>query len=513
MHTGEHDVGTQAGTGDEGSQRTDEHGRSGIQHTGKASNIVCNQAHHAGGLRLHDIGQHQQTAHGDENGDLVAGGHAEDVKQLGALHAQGLGTQQAADEDDNVHPDDVAEGAHNRKAVFHNSREAITDDRQQDQHINVGRHGAESAVLLLGTLVGHIFELVGSLDGDQLDIQHAQQDGNETGAHGGDLGAHKIAQQEHDHTGSNAGIAQIRDDTLVALAAKGHTDHDEGDDEHAEHMDAAHHGGVQSVGGDTGFHQSGAAVDGGQTRAAPGAGSGVAQQSNGNGGDGIKAQSHQEGGGDGSGSAGTGGAFQEDGDHHADDDQLDTAILTADAGHGVLHVLDSAGLLQGVQDDEGAKDHGNDLQTFLDALPQQGVHDHHVLLKGKTVDVKIGECQQHGPNQGHGRDLHGRLLQSQDADQYDDDRADRHDKVDKFHSASSLFSAFLYKKNGTRLKAGPAASYTMNRYAKMDTAAFRQQALRKSSSRIKLRSRRPKMPRMAKRMDATNMASTVTTAA
>ena len=168
--------------------------------------------------------------------------------------------------------------------------------------------------------------------------------------------------------------------------------------------------------------------------AAPRAGRGVTQQGHGDSGDGVKAQGHQEGSGDGGGSAGACGALQEDGDHQSHDDELDTAVLATDPGHGVLHILDGAGALQGVQDDESSEDHEHDLQSFLDAHPQQGVDDGHVLLKGQAGDIEVSESQQHGPDKGHGGHLHGRLFQQQDTRQHQNDRADCQDKVQKFHT-------------------------------------------------------------------------------
>ena len=220
-------------------------------------------------------------------------------------------------------------------------------------------------------------------------------------------------------------------------------------------MDAAHHSRVQGIGGDTGLHQRSTTVDGGQARAAPGAGSRITQQGHGDGGDGIKAQGHQEGGGNGGGSAGAGCAFQEDRHHHTDDDELHAAVLTAEAGHGVLHILDGAGVLEGIEDHKRTKDHENDLKAFLDALPQQRIQNDYIFLKGQAVDIKVSKSQQHRPNQGNRSNLHSRLLQNQNTDQHQDDRADGHDKVDEFHTLTSLFLILRgYKKRRSPLKDG-----------------------------------------------------------
>ena len=187
-------------------------------------------------------------------------------------------------------------------------------------------------------------------------------------------------------------------------------------------------------------------------RPAPPQEQGVASPSrrgHGDGGDGIKTQGHQEGGGDGGRGAGAGGALQEDGHHHAHHDQLDTAVLAADPGHGVLHVLNGAGALEGVEDDEGAKDHGHDLQALLDALPQQAVQDHDVLLEGQTADVEIRERQQHRPHQRQRRHLHGGLFERQDAHQHECDGADCQHEIDETHNADLSLLCFIQKEGGS----------------------------------------------------------------
>lgn len=104
----------------------------------------------------------------------------------------------------------------------------------------------------------------GGLNAHDLHIQHGQQDGDQPGTHGGHLGAHEVGQHEHHQAGADTGEGQIGEDALEALFAVGHPDHDKGDDQYAEHVEPAYHGGVQCHGGYAGVHQGRAAVDGGQ---------------------------------------------------------------------------------------------------------------------------------------------------------------------------------------------------------------------------------------------------------
>jgi hypothetical protein len=109
--------------------------------------------------------------------------------------------------------------------------------------------------------------------------------------------------------------------------------------------------------------------------------------------------------------------------------KLTVAVESAITGDGVLYIINRAGALQGVEDGESAKDHQDDLQTFLDALPDESVQNHDGFFKRMAFNVEIGKCQQHGPNQTDGGNFHSRFLQEQDAYQYDDDRTDGHNKI------------------------------------------------------------------------------------
>ena len=136
-------------------------------------------------------------------------------------------------------------------------------------------------------------------------------------------------------------------------------------------MEAADHRRVERNGGESRVHERRAAVDGRQTRAAPGGGRRVAEQGDGDGGDGIKAEGHKEGRRDGGGSARAGRALEEDGEHHADDDELHAAVV-ADAGDGGLDVVSKAG----------------------------------------AGDVEVGESQDQRPDKGDGGDPFGGLLEA-----------------------------------------------------------------------------------------------------
>ena len=270
--------------------------------------------------------------------------------------------------------------------------------------------------------------LLRGLHAHQLHIGHGQQDGYQARSHGRDLRAHEVGQGEHHASGGDSGEGQVGYDALEALTTEGHGHHNKRDDEHAEHVDAAYHGGVESHGADARVGEGRAAVDGGQARAAPGAGRGVAQQGQGDGGHRVKAQSHQERRSDGGRGACPGGALQENGEHHAHDDHLYPAVV-ADAGDGALHLVDSAGVPQEVQDHKCAEDHEYDLQALLDALPDQRVVHGNVLLKGCAGDVEVCKGQHQCPDQSHRRDFFGRLVKTEDTHQHHDDGAECHYKI------------------------------------------------------------------------------------
>lgn len=148
-----------------------------------------------------------------------------------------------------------------------------------------------------------------------------------------------------------------------------------------------------------------------QARAAPRGGRRVAEQGDGDGGDGIKAEGYEEGRRDGGRSARAGRALEEDGEHHADDDELHAAVV-ADAGNGGLDVVNGAGLAQQVQNGERAEDHEHDLETLFDALPDQRIEGLDVVGKAGAGDVEVGEGQDQRPDKGNGGDPFGGLLEA-----------------------------------------------------------------------------------------------------
>lgn len=161
-----------------------------------------------------------------------------------------------------------------------------------------------------------------------------------------------------------------------------------GDHQHAEHVDAANHGGVKRHSAQTCVGQGCTAINDGQSGAAPGAGGGIAQQRKRNRGDRVKSQSHKERRGDGGGGAGAGGTLKKDGEHHADDDYLYAAVI-ADKGDGTLDLFDSAGITQNVQNHERTEHHQYDLETLFDAFPDQCVIDGHIFLEGGAGHIEI----------------------------------------------------------------------------------------------------------------------------
>ena len=241
-----------------------------------------------------------------------------------------------------------------------------------------------------------VAEFLRRLHADELDIRNGEKDGDEAGAHGRDLRADIVGEEEHRQARAHACEGEIGKDALVALFAKCHADHDERDDEHAEHMEAAGHRSVLRDGGKTGIDKRRAAVDGREARAAERGGRSVAEQRDGNGGGGVKAEGDKERGGDGGGSARARCTLEEDRQHHADDDDLHAAVV-ADLRNGGFHILNGAGLAQQVQNGERAEDHQHDLEAFLNALPDQRVEHLDVFGKGKTVEVKIGEGEEKRP--------------------------------------------------------------------------------------------------------------------
>ena len=212
------------------------------------------------------------------------------------------------------------------------------------------------------------------------------------------------------------------------IFAERHADHDERDDEHAEHVEAAGHCGVLRDGGKARVNEGRTAVDGRQARTAERGGRRVAEQRDGDGGGGVKAEGHEERGGDGGGSARARRALKEDRQHHADDDDLHAAVV-ADLRNGGFHILDGAGLAQQVQNGERAEDHQHDLEAFLDAFPDQRVEHLDVFSKREAVEVKIGKGKDKRPGKGDGRDGFCGFFEAQDADKHDGNWAERHEEV------------------------------------------------------------------------------------
>ena len=410
VHLGEHDVRAEAGAGDERAARADEHGCRRVEASDHRRDIGGEEVHHAGRGGLHDVGDDEKAAHRDEHGENIADGPGADRAVLLHAHTERCRAEHTAHEDDDVHPEDVAERTHDGEAVGHDRREAIAHEREQHEHIDVRRHGAERAVfaLLRG---GVVAEFLRRPDADELDVGEREKHGDEARAHRGDLRADEVGEEEHHRAGGDAGEAEIGDRALEALFAEDHADHDERNDEHAEHMEAADHRRVERNGGESRVHERRAAVDGRQTRAAPGGGRRVAEQGDGDGGDGIKAEGYEEGRRDGGGSARAGRALEEDGEHHADDDELHAAVI-ADAGNGGLDVVNGAGLAQQVQNGERAEDHEHDLETLFDALPDQGIEGLDVVGKAGAGDVEVGEGQDQRPDKGDGGDPFGGLLEA-----------------------------------------------------------------------------------------------------
>ena len=391
MHIRKHDVGAQSRAGDEGAAGADQHRRRRVEGAHHRRNVRGQQLHHARIAGLHNIGNDQQAAHRYHDGHDVLDGLLADVPILAELHADGRSTQQTADQNHHVHPDNVAEGAHDGEAVGHQRREAVAHRRQQDQHIHIRRKRLKRAVLPRAP-VKVIAVLLRGLDLHQLDISHREQDSDQACAHGRNLSTHKVGKHEHHAAGGHAREKEIRHNALEALPAERHKDHNKGNDQHAEHVDAAHHGGVQRHGTHARLHQRRTAVDGGQTRAAPRAGRSVSQQRHGNRGNRVEAQRHQEGRRNGRRGARARRAFQKDRQHQADDDHLHPAVV-ADAGDGGLHVLNGPRFPQNVQNHERAEDHHHDLEAFLQSLPNQRIECGDILREGRARHVEIRKAE------------------------------------------------------------------------------------------------------------------------
>ena len=427
VHLGKHDVGTEARAGDERAARTDEDGCRGIEAADDGGDVRGKEVHHARGGGLHDVSDDKQAAHRDEDRQHAARGALADGFIGLEVHAQRERAEDAAHEDDEVDPENVAERAHDGKAIFDDGGEAVADEREQHEHVDVRRHGLEGAVLAL-MLAAFIAEFIGRLDADELDVHNGEEDGDEAGAHGGDLRTDVVGEEEHRQARAHTREGEVGENTLVAFFAECHADHDERDDEHAEHVEAAGHRGVLRDGGKACVNEGRAAVDGRQACAAERGGRRVAKQRDGDGGGGVKAEGHKERGGDGGRSTCARCTLKEDRQHHADDDDLHAAVV-ADLRNGGFHILNGAGLAQQVQNGERAEDHQHDLEAFLDALPDQRVEHLDVFSKREAVKVEIGKGKDKRPGKGDGRDGFCGFFEAQDADKHDDNWAERHEEV------------------------------------------------------------------------------------
>ena len=92
-------------------------------------------------------------------------------------------------------------------------------------------------------------------------------------------------------------------------------------------------------------------------------------------------------------------------------------------------VFDCAGLAQQIQNHKRAEDHQDNLETFLQALPDERVIRRDVFLERCAGDVKIRKGENQRPDQGNRGNLFCRLVKRQNADQNDDDWTECHHKV------------------------------------------------------------------------------------
>lgn len=214
--------------------------------------------------------------------------------------------------------------------------------------------------------------------------------------------------------------------------------HDEGNDKHAEHVEAADHGRILCDGGKTCVDKRRAAVDGREARAAPGGGRRVTEQRDSDGSGGLKAERHKEGGGDGGGRARARCALKEDRQHHADDDHLHAPVV-ADLSNGGLDILNGTCFAQKVQNGKCAEDHQHDLEALLDALPDQRIEHLDIFGKCCAIEVEVGEGEKQCPQKRGGGNGFCGFFEAQNADKDDDDWAERHEEVYEVHRSSLSF--------------------------------------------------------------------------
>ena len=408
VHAGEHDVGAKAGAGDEGTEGADEDCSCRVGGTCKAGDCFCDCGHHAGGLGLHDVGKAQKAPHGDHDGHQGFCRLLNDFFHLAEVHSEGEGAKEGAQEDDGVDPGDVAEEAHHGEAFFREEcRDAVPDKRDQHEHVDVRGQCLEGVIFSLNGALLHIAVLFRCVDGHEFDEDDGQDDGDDAGSEGCDLRSDEVGEEEHHEAAGDARIQQVVHDAFEGLGAEGDDDCHEGDDQKAKGVDSSDHRGVEGCGGDSRCHEGRAAADRGKARTAPGCAGAVAQERYSDRNDRIKAEGCQEGRYQSSRCAGSRSSFQEDRHEDTDDDELDSAVISGDLGDRSLYVFHRAGVLERVQDREGAEDHDDDLEAFLKALPQIGVENLDVIRKRKPGDVEVGQCQEHAPKECKGRHLGG----------------------------------------------------------------------------------------------------------
>ena len=259
------------------------------------------------------------------------------------------------------------------------------------------------------------------LDLEDLEAEDREDDADEAGAHIGDEAADEVGEDEHQDRADDAAPEAVALDALAleALEAVGEDDEQERHDEDADHVVDAGCGEVQVGVGDAGGDEVRAAGHGGQTGAAEGGAHAVGHQRRDDGHDGIKAQADEEGGGDGGGGAGAGSALHEDGDEQADDDQLDAAVTAGDGGELRL-------------DDVHREERG------LDAAP--GLRpDGAGQVDGGVLHVrKERVAQQNGQQERKRRNLEGRKIEADHADQNEQDRHKREEERDDLDQAAVL---------------------------------------------------------------------------
>ena len=447
MHAGEHDIGAQAGTGDEGTEGADEYGCRRVGGAGDVGDGLRCGRHHAGRRGLHDVGQTEQAAHGDHDRSQGLDRLLDDCFDLLEVHIQSERAEQGAEQDDRVHPDDVAKEAHHGKALFREEGgNPVADQGDQDQHVNIGRQGLESGVFSLHLFLRPVSVFLWCGDGDQLDKNDGQDDGNDAGSQRGDLRSDEIGQGKHDQAAGDAGEGQIMHDALEPLGAEGDQDRHEGHDEQAQGVDPSDHGRVEGRGGDSLRHQRRAAADRGQARAAPGRTGAVTQQGDRDRDDRVKSQCRQEGRCQRRRRAGSRRAFQKDRDKDADDDQLDPPVIPGDLGDRGFHILDGPGSLERVQDRKGSEDHDDDLESFFESLPDIGIQYRDIVRQTQVCDIKISQGQEHSPQKRDGGHFRGRHPENHDADQYDHNGTDRKNKTKHNSKFPFMFQDGIFSK-------------------------------------------------------------------